>query len=202
MDRIVAAEGANRGPVDEATTVEVRDNGHQARAAADILATIDSLTRLAGGVSAAPADALSLVAWVVEEVESQAVGLPSRRYTPGRPTTATRCPLLCASERSDGTRPMLHACGHQDLSSSEVELVRRLAVASALSVSPGARLDQLVSRLQMPRRDVLDELGELIALGAAFGIGYHWYVYDFVVLVRSDIEMVGRGCRCPTGTSW
>lgn len=200
IDRIAAGDPAHV-PV-EPTTVHVRDVDHWTDAAADILITIDSLARLAGGGLAAPADVLCLVTWIAEEVDAQAVGLPSRRYTDGRPPAVPPCPLLRASERSDLVRPTLHAYGHAGLSNAQVKRVRGLRVASALSEAPGALLNHLVARLQMSRREVPDELGELIGLGAVFGIRYHWYLYDIPALAPADVAAVRDGCRCPDRFSW
>lgn len=202
IDHIVAVSDARHGSVEPPTTIDVRNVGTRTRAAADILITIDSIARLAGGELAAPADVLRLVTWIAEEIDGQAVGLPSRRYTDGRPAAVPPCRLLRASEHSHPIRPTLHAYGHRGLSNAQVELVRRLRVASALSEAPGAPLDQLVSRLQMRRWDVLDELGDLIGVGAVFGIGTHWYLYDIAGLARADAVAVRTGCGCPATSSW
>lgn len=180
-------------------TIDLTGRQHGARATADILATIDHLA-MAGDSArlATPAEPRSLIGWIADEIDAQAAGHPPTSYATTRPLRALPCPLLRATDAHDLGQVTVHAYRHGGLSARQVAAVRRSRAAVILAASPGTTLDELLSRFAATRLDLLAELGQLIELGAVFGIDHRWYPYDITLLALLD----GRGrqapCRCPS----
>lgn len=50
------------------------------------------------------------------------------------------------------------------------------------------------------RLDLLAELGQLIELGAVFGIDHRWYPFDITPLALLDGDAAQQTCGCPSAS--
>lgn len=167
------------------------------REAANVLVTIDAMAMAAGSLWLTfPPDALKLIAWLADEVESQANGDPPAAYRSDAGAPVPPCHLLRAAT-AEAVRPLLHAYHHTGLTRSEVIQIRASDVAACVAVQPGMTLDELFRRVVASRVSVLDGIGALIEMGAIFGIGHRWYPYDIAVAALHGDAAANRGCECP-----
>lgn len=192
--------------VADARTVTVDLHGVPAgtRAAADIVATIDHLAAIGGSPAlATPVGARSLTAWIADEIDTQTGGDPPTAYVTDRPLSPPPCPLLRTSMAHGLAQATIHAYRHTGFTTRQAAAVRASQVAATLADHGGATPDELLSQLTMSRTEMLAELGNLIELRAAFGIGNHWYPYDITVLTQRDgrASRAARACACATLSS-
>lgn len=180
-------------------TIALTARQHGTRATADILATIDHLA-MAGDSArlATPPEPRRLIGWIADEIDAQADGHPPTSYATARQVPALPCPLLRATDAHDLGQVTVHAYRHGGLSARQAAAVRSSKAAVILAASLGTTLDELLSRFAATRLDLLAELGQLIELGAVFGIDHRWYPYDITLLALLDGRRRPPPCRCPS----
>jgi hypothetical protein len=201
VDQIIAAapnQPAKSGNGAATVMLDVGEARSRAREASNILVTIDHLARRAGTAwSGRPAATPRLATWIADEIDTQSAGHLPHPYSASRPLPSPPCPLLRAAITHDIKCPSLHAYGHEGLTARQITAVRASDVTTALAARPGVTMDQLMSQVGESPSDLLGEVGQLIALGALFGIDRRWYPYDITVLALRNAWAAHRGCGCP-----
>jgi hypothetical protein len=197
---VASAPHAHHNGIDGRTvTVDVNIASPDARAAVDILMTIDHHATTSGTPTLAiPTGMRNLVSWIADEVDSQTGGHTPTAYDTDVRRAAPPCPLLRAVTGQDLRQSTIHAYRHSGLTTQQTATIRSSSVSAALADVPGATLDQLLTRCSMPRLGLLAELGDLIELRAIFGIDHHWYPYDITLMALHDAAAAREGCACPT----